>query len=73
MLAGVPSWARAGDGMESKHPAASSPPRATRTSLPHRPGGRIPESLAAVVQKAMALDPAARYPRTEDLQADILA
>ena len=45
----------------------------TRTSLPHLPGGRIPASLAAVVRKAMALDQAARYPRVEDLQADILA
>ena len=33
----------------------------------------IPDSLAAVVRKAMALDKAARYPRVEDLQADILA
>ena len=34
---------------------------------------RTPESLAAVVRKAMAFDKAARYPRVEDLQADILA
>ena len=32
-----------------------------------------PASLLAVVRKALALDAAARYPRTEDLQADVLA
>ena len=32
-----------------------------------------PDSLLAVCRKALALDPAARYARTEDLQADILA
>ncbi len=43
------------------------------------PGGRalprsvIPESLAAVVKKAMALHPSARYRSVEELQADILA
>ena len=39
----------------------------------HLPGGRIPDSLAAVVRKAMSFDKAARYACTEDLQADILA
>ncbi len=32
-----------------------------------------PDSLLAVCRKALALDPAARYPRVEDLQADLLA
>jgi tetratricopeptide (TPR) repeat protein len=41
--------------------------------LSHLPGGRIPDSLAAVVRKAMALDKAARYRSVEALQADILA
>ncbi|MEO6752767.1 MAG: FHA domain-containing serine/threonine-protein kinase, partial [Chthoniobacteraceae bacterium] len=39
----------------------------------HLPGGRIPESLAAVVRKAMALDRAARYATVADLQHDIAA
>jgi len=33
----------------------------------------VPASLLAVLRKAMALDAAARYPRVEDLQADVLA
>jgi len=37
------------------------------------PGGRIPASLAAVVRKAMALDPAQRYAAVADLQADLAA
>ena len=41
--------------------------------LQHLPSGRIPESLAAVVGKAMAFDREARYRRVEDLQADIAA
>ena len=34
---------------------------------------KIPDSLAAVVRKAMAFERDARYPRVEDLQADVLA
>jgi len=41
--------------------------------LPHLPGGRVPESLAAVAMKAMALDPAVRYPSVQAFQADIAA
>ena len=38
------------------------------------PAGKpVPLSLLAVVQKAMAFEKAARYPRVEDLQADLLA
>ena len=33
----------------------------------------VPASLLAVVRKAMAFEVAARYPRVEDLQADLLA
>ena len=40
---------------------------------PHLPGGHVPESLDAVVRKAMAFDPAARYRKVENLQADITA
>ncbi len=39
--------------------------------LPHLPGGRIPESLAAVVLKAMALQPASRYQTVPELQSEI--
>jgi serine/threonine protein kinase len=34
---------------------------------------RVPESLLAICHKALALDKARRYPRVEDLQADVLA
>lgn len=40
---------------------------------PHLPGGRIPDSLAAVVRKALALHPSARYQTVADLQADLAA
>ncbi len=39
----------------------------------HLPGGHIPDSLAAVVEKAMAFEPADRYASTEELQADLTA
>ncbi len=38
---------------------------------PHLPRERIPDPLAAVVGKAMALQPTGRYQRVEDLQADL--
>jgi len=40
---------------------------------PHLPGGHIPDSLAAVVRKAMAFQPAARYASVAELQRDIEA
>jgi len=39
----------------------------------HCPGKRIPDGLSAVAMKALALDPADRYQKVEDLQADIEA
>src|SRR6202000_3255671 len=39
----------------------------------HCPGKRIPDGLSAVVMKALALDPADRYQKVEDLQIDIEA
>jgi serine/threonine protein kinase len=42
-------------------------------ALAHCPGKRIPDGLAAVVMKALELEPAQRYQNTEDLQADIAA
>jgi len=41
--------------------------------LQHLPRGRIPDSLAAVVGKAMAFERDARYPQVADLQRDIAA
>jgi len=42
-------------------------------ALVHCPGKRIPDGLAAVVMKALELEPAQRYQNAEDLQADIAA
>ena len=52
-----------------------SPLRATAGAkrLPHLPGGRVPEALAAVTMKAMALHQDARYPGVPELQAEIEA
>ena len=41
--------------------------------LPHSPGGRVPESVAAVAMKAMALEPRDRYAAVPDLQREIAA
>jgi len=38
---------------------------------PHLPRERVPDPLVAVVAKAMAVDPAGRYQRVEDLLADL--
>ncbi len=43
----------------------------SRLGVTHLPGGRIPDSLAAVVRKAMALDREARYATVGGLQRDI--
>ncbi len=51
------------------------PPRvpSAASALPHLPAGRIPDSLAAVVREAMALDKVQRYAAVADLQADLTA
>jgi serine/threonine protein kinase len=41
--------------------------------LPHLPGGRVPDALSAVAQKAMANNAAQRYQTVRDFQADIQA
>ncbi len=41
--------------------------------LPHLPGGRIPASLEAMVLKAMAHDPTARYATVDEMQKDLAA
>jgi Leucine-rich repeat (LRR) protein len=39
--------------------------------LRHLPNGRVPDSLLAVCRKSLALNPADRYQRVEDLQRDL--
>jgi len=46
---------------------------APAAKVSHLPGGRIPDSLAAVVRKAMAFQRDARYASVEALQADLTA
>jgi len=41
--------------------------------LPHLPGGRVPDALSAVAQKAMANSASSRYQTVGEFQADILA
>lgn len=43
----------------------------TLPALAHLPGRRVPESLAAVVMKALSLSPEMRYATVVELQADI--
>ena len=42
-------------------------------SLPHLPGGRVPDSLRAVVRKAISFDPRHRYDSVRSLQGDVAA
>ena len=46
---------------------------AGRTRLPHLPGGKVPDALSAVAQKAMANKADDRYQSVPDFQADIEA
>src|SRR5207249_4229807 len=46
--------------------------QSTRT-LPHIPGGQIPEPLAAIARKAMALEREDRFPTVKELQAAVQA
>jgi len=50
---------------------AADEPREKHAS--HLPNGRVPESLDAIVRKAMQPEPAARYPSVKALQDDLLA
>ena len=60
--------------LEQRHPAcADDGPPARRGPAGKMPVFRIPESLAAVVKKAMAFDRAARYATVAELQRDIAA
>ncbi|MGV3532183.1 MAG: FHA domain-containing serine/threonine-protein kinase [Chthoniobacteraceae bacterium] len=53
-------------------PLAQAAARA-KTPLRHLPGERIPDSLAAVVMKAMSFHPEHRYRTVTELQADVAA
>jgi eukaryotic-like serine/threonine-protein kinase len=46
---------------------------AGKTRLPHLPGGKVPDALSAVAQKAMANKASDRYQNVPDFQADIEA
>jgi hypothetical protein len=48
-------------------------PMPTDRALPHLPGGRVPDSLAAVAEKAMALRQEDRYLSVPELQREIEA
>jgi WD40 repeat protein/tRNA A-37 threonylcarbamoyl transferase component Bud32 len=49
------------------------PARRATKPLAHLPGGRVPDSLDAIVRKAMALRREDRYANVEALQADLAA
>ncbi len=44
-----------------------------KARLPHLPGGRVPDALSAVVMKAMAREPGARYQTVAEFQTDLTA
>ena len=56
------------------HVASFGPKRVSSTrTLPHIPGGKIPEPLAAITRKAMAMRQDDRYQTVKDLQAAVQA
>ena len=61
--------------IEKAAEAKFTPPAALKRkgTLPHCPGGRIPESLSAVAMRALAKSRNARYPTVQGLQRDIAA
>jgi serine/threonine protein kinase len=62
------------DGNVAAQIASTSERRVESTrALPHIPGGKIPEALAAVTRKAMAMNQDDRYPTVKDLQAALQA
>ena len=73
------SGAPAGERAQAAGPAPAEPAAAGRGRPAQHararalPKARIPDSLLAVCRKALALDPAHRYPSVEDLQRDLTA
>ena len=64
---------RKGAKKDKSRDAKSSPFAPSRLCVTHLPNGRIPESLAAVVRKAMSLGRTGRYQTVTDFQRDIEA
>ena len=58
---------------DTSRDAKSAPFAPSRLCVTHLPGGRIPDSLAAVVRKAMSLGRTGRYQSVADFQRDIEA
>ena len=62
------------DGKVAPRVASHGPKRVESTRvLPHIPGGKIPEPLAAITHKAMAMEREARHQTVKDLQAAVQA
>ncbi len=60
------------DGKVAPHIARRSSARVESTrNLCHIPGGKIPETLAAITRKAMAMEQADRYPTVKELQSAV--
>lgn len=61
--------------LRQKAPNAGPPPAGLKAtdprSLSHLPGGKVPESLAAVTMRALAFKPEERYPTVKALQDDL--
>ncbi len=62
------------DGKVAPRLAPPGPKRhASTRAVPHIPGGKIPEPLAAITPRAMALRQEDRYPTVKELQAAVLS
>ena len=62
------------DGKVAAQVASHGPKRVQSTrALAHIPGGKIPEALATITRKAMAMRQEDRYPTVKELQAAVLA
>lgn len=68
--------------LHSSRPAAAAPPEtagqsarnpSSTTSLPHLPGGRVPDALSAVAMRALTVDRAQRYQTVVAFEADLAA
>ena len=57
----------------NRRPFRSSPAADRGSALPHCQGGCVPETLAGIAMKALAADPARRYPTVTALDEDIKA
>jgi serine/threonine protein kinase len=61
------------DGKVAPHVATHGPKRVPSTrELPHIPGGKVPEALAKITRKAMAMQQEDRFQTVKELQAAVL-